>query len=76
MYIFEFSRPARLLLIYGLFASLCHAVAILFLSQAELCAPSELLFHRIFPLLEHSLMSFILVLLGSLGIEYAVRAKK
>jgi hypothetical protein len=70
MYNFEFCKPARLLLIYGLFAALCHASAVLFLARGELGAPPDLLFHLIFPLLEHSLMSFVLVLLGALAIEY------
>ena len=70
MYNFEFSRPSRLLLIYGLFASLCHAVAILFCAISELGAPPGLMFHIIFPMLEHSLMSFVLVLLGALAVEF------
>lgn len=71
MYNFKFSRYARLFLVYGLYATLCHAVAILFCAISELGAPPELMFHIIFPLLEHSLMSFVLVLFGTLGIEYA-----
>ena len=70
MYNFEFSRPSRLFLIYGLFASLCHAVAILFCAISELGAPPDLMFHIIFPMLEHSLMSFVLVLLGALAVEF------
>ena len=73
MYNFEFSRPSRLFLIYGLFASLCHAVAILFCAISELGAPPDLMFHIIFPMLEHSLMSFVLVLLGAIVIELAIR---
>ena len=74
MYKFKFSRPARLLLIYGMYASLCHAVAILFCAISELGAPPGLMFHIIFPLLEHSLMSFVLVLIGALSIEYAQKS--
>lgn len=70
MYNFEFSRPSRLFLIYGLFASLCHAVAILFCAISELGVPPDLMFHIIFPMLEHSLMSFVLVLLGALAVEF------
>ena len=70
MYNFEFSRPSRLFLIYGMFASLCHAVAILFCAISELGASPDLMFHIIFPMLEHSLMSFVLVLLGALAVEF------
>ena len=73
MYNFEFSRLSRLFLIYGLFASLCHAVAILFCAISELGASPDLMFHIIFPMLEHSLMSFVLVLLGAIVIELAIR---
>ncbi|MBP3370642.1 MAG: hypothetical protein J6L85_07805 [Clostridia bacterium] len=70
MYNFKFSRLTHLFLIYGLYAVLCHAVGILFCAISELGAPPGLMFHIIFPLLEHSLMSFVLVLFGALGIEY------
>jgi hypothetical protein len=70
VHILTFSRPARLLLIYGLFSVICHAVAILLVARTQANMPPDLMFHIIFPLLEHSIMSFVLVLFGAIGIEY------
>lgn len=70
MHIFTFSRPSRQLLHYGLFAIICHLTAILFLAL-NMPSHTPVLYHyRIFPMIEHSVISFIAVLIGVLGLEY------
>lgn len=76
MHIFSFSRPARLLLHYGLFAVLCHATAILFMALTSELGSPILYFYRFFPMLEHSLMSFVIIIFGTVGIEYIERSKE
>ena len=73
MHILSFSKPSRLLLHYGLFAVICHACAVTLLSSTfpVLC---KIIFRtRVFPMLEHSLMSFTIIFIGVLGIEYILR---
>jgi len=70
MHIFSFSRPSVLLLHHGLFAVLCHVSAI-FLFSSTLPDRSTLIFtYRVFPLIEHSLISVVALLIGVLGLEY------
>ena len=76
MNIFAFSRPSRLLLHYGLFAVICHATAILFLATISDCSTSTALYHRFFPMIEHSLVSIVAVLTGVVGIEYIKRSPR
>lgn len=64
------SRYSTLLLHYGLFAIICHSVAI-FLYSTTLPIISSLTFsHIVFPMIEHSIVSFIAILIGAVGIEY------
>ena len=67
---FSLSTPSSLLMIYGTFASLCHAVCVFFLVIDSNISSGDVLFHRYFYMLEHSLMSFTLVFLGVVAIEY------
>ena len=70
MNIFSFSRPTVLLLHYGMFAVLCHAAGI-FLYTTTLYSCSPLIFEsRVFPLIEHSLVSLVGIFIGALGLEY------
>lgn len=70
MNIFAFSKPSRLLFHYGIFSLICHATAILFICRMALPSTPVLLFHRFFPMIEHSLVGFIVLLIGIMGIEY------
>ena len=73
MHIFTFSRPTRQLLHYGLFAVICHLTAILF-AALNMPSHSSLLYHyRIFPMIEHSLISFVAIFIGALGLEYILK---
>ena len=73
-----FSNPSlpTYFLTYGAFASLCHATAILFVARLSNISFGEVLFHRYFPMLEYSLMSFILTLCGAMLIEYVLTKVK
>ena len=73
LYISLFSQQ---LLIYGSFAAICHAV-LSFVYCKFYCEDSLLRFQNIFPdFLEHSLMSFVLILLGSLLIDMEIKHQK
>ena len=73
-----FSKYSLLIhfLTYGIFASLCHATAILLTARLSDISSGDVLFHRYFPMLEHSLMSFVLTLGGALSIKYAIENAK
>lgn len=73
-----FSKHSLLIhfLTYGIFASLCHATAILLTVRLSDISSGDVLFHRYFPMLEHSLMSFVLTLGGALLIKYAIENAK
>ena len=73
MHIFSFSKPSRLLLHYGLFAVICHVCAVALLSSTFPAACMIIFRHRVFPMLEHSLMSFAIIFLGVLGFEYILK---
>ena len=76
MYFFSLSTLSSRFCVYSLFAALCHAVGVLLAASLECQLPADLLFHRYFPMLEHSLMSLVLTLGGTLLIEYAVTQKE
>ncbi len=76
MNIFSFSRPSRLLLHYGLFICICHATAILFMALTQQSSPPLVLFCRFFPMIEHSIMSFLIIIYGTIGFEYIERSKE
>ena len=63
----------RLILHYGIFASLCHSVILLLYSQLYPSKNFFLNFSRFFPLLEHSLVSFICSLAGALLCFYIIK---
>ena len=75
MNIFSFSKPSLLLLHYGLFTLICHSVAILLLCRLSADSTPALLFNRFFPMIEHSLVGFISLLIGVVGIEYIEKQK-
>ena len=56
-------------LIYGLFAALCHAVFILLHVLTGGILSAAVLAIRYVPMLEHTLMSILIVLIGALLIE-------
>ena len=70
MNIFSFSRPSRLLGEYGIFAIICHATFILLAANTSPHTDPHVLFKMFFPMIEHSLMSFIIVLFGITAFEY------
>ena len=76
MHINSLSRPSRLLMIYGIFSVLCHSTGILFLAASLKNASADVYFHRYFPMIEHSLVSFIAILIGTLALEYLAKAKQ
>lgn len=76
MNIFSFSRPSRLILHYGLFAIICQAAAILLCSRCLENASGAVHFHRYFPMIEHSLMSLVIIFIGVFAIEYINRVLK
>ena len=76
MYFFSLSTLSARFCIYSLFATLCHALGVLLAASLECHLPADLLFHRYFPMLEHSLMSLVLTLGGTLLIEYATAQKE
>lgn len=73
MNISKISRLPSLILHYGLFASICHAISLLLYSKLFPAESFFLTFHTFFPLLEHSLVSFICVLLGALLCFYIAK---
>ena len=70
MNIFSFSRPSILLLHYGLFAMICHVVGIFLMSTTFESYSAVIFESRVFPMLEHSLISVIGIFIGVLGLEY------
>ena len=70
MHKFSLSRRSVRLLIYGIFSVLCHSVGILLLATTLQNANGDVYFHRYFPMLEHSLVSFIVILIGVIAFEY------
>ena len=76
MNIFSFSRVSALVLIYGLYTVLCHSVAIFFLALTSGICYGDALALKYAPLLEHSVMSFVLILIGALLIELTIRDTK
>ena len=67
---------SRLLCHYGFFASLCQATAILFCAKLLTDTTGDVYFHRFFPMLEHSLVSFITVIAGAILLEYIDKKEK
>ena len=67
------SRPARRLLLYGLYAVLCQLAMIWLhtLAYAE-CVSGALLAHRFVPMLEHSLMSLAILAIGIYLVERTI----
>lgn len=62
----KFSRLGYLILHYGLFTVIAHAVVILLYIRVSPNLPPLTSFIRYFPMIEHSIVSFICVLLGGL----------
>lgn len=62
----SFSKLSFLILHYGLYAVIVHAAAILLYSNLSPTLPPITSFIKYFPMIEHSIVSFICVLLGAL----------
>ena len=62
----SFSKLSFLILHYGLYAVIVHSCAILLYAKASPPLPPEISFLTYFPMIEHSIVSFICVLLGGL----------
>lgn len=76
MYKISLSKNSERLLIYGLFIVLCHLFAIT-LYSTMLPTISPLTFSGfVFPMIEHSLVSFTALFVGALGIEYIEKEKR
>ena len=76
MNLFSKNRFSLPFLTYGIFASLCHATGVLLGAHLSGIECGGVLFHRYFPMLEYSLMSFVLTLSGALLIEYVISTTK
>ena len=76
MHNISFSRISKRFLHYGIFSVICHATFILLMATTYEYTNGILLFQRFFPMLEHSLMSFVAILFGVLGAEYIEKSKK
>lgn len=72
MNIFTFSKPSALVLIYGLYSVLCHSVFVLFGALSSGASSSQALAIKYAPMLEHSVMSLVLVIGGALLIEITI----
>ena len=57
-------KTAVRFLTLGLFAVLCHSVAVLFFSLSFGDIPAYLFLHKVAPMLEHTLMSLCIVITG------------
>ena len=66
----SFSKLSFLILHHGLYAVIVHSMAILLLSHLAPALPPFMSFLRYFPMIEHSIVSFICVLLGALTCFY------
>ena len=73
MNIFSLSRASVLVLIYGLYAVLCHSLAVFFITITSGLCTAEALTMKYAPMLEYSVMSLTLILAGSLLVEITVR---
>ena len=62
----DFSKLGYLILHYGLFAVIAHATAILLYIRISPSLPQITSVIKYFPMIEHSIVSFICVLLGGL----------
>ncbi len=72
-------KTAIRFLTYGLFAVLCHGVAVLFFCFSLGDLPAYLLVYKAAPMLEHTLMSLCIVIAGGSLInvsEEELKAKK
>ena len=76
MHNISFSRISKRFLHYGIFSVICHATFVLLMANTSEYTNGALLFQRFFPMLEHSLMSFVAILFGVLGAEYIEKSKK
>ena len=75
--IFSLSRQSFLLLAYGLFAVLCQLAMILLHTQLRAeSVLSPLLAHQFAPMLEHSLMSLVILVMGTYLIERTYRESR
>ena len=64
------SRLSFLILHYGLYAVIIHSTAILLYSRISPALPKMACFFRYFPMIEHSIVAFICVILGALTCFY------
>ena len=73
MHILKLSSLYKQILHYGIFASICHLVMLIL--YYRLCPDEKYFssFSNFFPLMEHSIVSFICVLLGALLCFYIAK---
>ena len=62
-------KTALRFLTYGLFSVLCHGTAVLLFCIMNAHLPKILFTHTVLPMLEHTLMSLCIVLVGGLLIH-------
>ena len=76
MHILKISTLYKQIMHYGIFASICHSVMLML--YYKLYPNQEYFsdFTSFFPLLEHSIMSFICVLFGTLLCFYIAKKEK
>ncbi len=71
-----FIRLSRKILHYGLFASISHAAMILLYAKASKSLPPMTSFSIYFPMIEHSIVSFLIVLFGALLCFYIAKKEE
>jgi len=72
----NFSQLSFLILHYGIYASIVHACAILLYSQISPVLPPYISFLYYFPMIEHSMVAFICVLVGALLSFYIAKKEE
>lgn len=72
----SFEKLGYLILHYGLFSVIAHSLAVLLYVQLSPPLPPLTSFARYFPMIEHSIVSFICVLLGALLCFYIAKKEQ
>ena len=72
----RFYKLGYIILHHGIFSVIVHATGILLYARLSPALPPLTSFLKYFPMLEHSLISFITVLLGALICFYIAKTEK
>ena len=72
----NFLRLSFLILHYGLYAVIVHATAILLYAKLLPALPPTMSFMRYFPMIEHSIVSFVCILFGALLCFYIAKKEE